>query len=205
MDTENQSRSALKRKARREEILAAAKELFSHLGYEKTTMKQVVQKAGTSIGNCYFYFPNKEALLHALVEDLIHTVWDEVDEMIEVDSSSVMQLAVTTHILLKKLLDTKMYLLFFKGTTKARLSVMGYYRNALLKFFERNPSLIDGMDPDFAAIAWEGATMILFDHIPNQQLENQEDKILPFLIEWCLRAIKCSEDEISKVIKELGY
>lgn len=205
MANTGRTKSEKRREERRRTILTAAMDLFTHLGYEKTTMQQVVKKAGTSIGNCYFYFPNKEALLHALVEELIHNVWAEVEELIDEGATNVMELALATNTLLRKLLHTKMYLLFFKGSTKARLAVMGYYRNVLRKFFELNPSLIEGLNPDFAAIAWEGCTLILFDHIPNQQLETMEEKVIPFLIRWNLRAINCESKEIELAMDRLGY
>ncbi|MCP4298457.1 MAG: TetR/AcrR family transcriptional regulator, partial [Proteobacteria bacterium] len=116
------SKSKKRREDRRKTILVAAMGLFTHFGYEKTTMQQVVEAAGTSIGNCYFYFPNKEALLHALVEELIQNVWVEVEDLIDEGATNVMELAIATNTLLRKLLDTKMYLLFFKGSTKARLA-----------------------------------------------------------------------------------
>ncbi|MCP4295238.1 MAG: hypothetical protein GY786_06495, partial [Proteobacteria bacterium] len=75
----------------------------------------------------------------------------------------------------------------------------------LRKYFELNPSLIGGLDPDLAAIAWEGCTLILFDHIPNQKLETMEEQVIPFLIRWNLRAINCKSIEIEKAMEKLGY
>lgn len=43
-------------------IVAAASALFASVGYEATTMAEVATRAGTSIGNVYKYFSNKEAL-----------------------------------------------------------------------------------------------------------------------------------------------
>lgn len=62
-------RSAKIRLESRTRILAAARKLFAQKGYEATTMQQVVREAGTSIGNAYFYFENKEGLVKALVEE----------------------------------------------------------------------------------------------------------------------------------------
>lgn len=43
-------------------IVASASTLFATVGYESTTMAEVAAKAGTSIGNVYKYFSNKESL-----------------------------------------------------------------------------------------------------------------------------------------------
>src|SRR5438270_2166177 len=46
-------------------ILNSALELLRDLGYEKTTMRAIAQKAGVSLGNAYHYFGSKEHLIQA--------------------------------------------------------------------------------------------------------------------------------------------
>lgn len=47
---------------RREEILAAALEVFSARGYAQATMEEVAAKAGVAKGSVYNYFPGKKDL-----------------------------------------------------------------------------------------------------------------------------------------------
>lgn len=47
-------------------LLNAGVELFSQKGYEATTMTEIAQLAGASIGSLYQFFPSKEALAEAL-------------------------------------------------------------------------------------------------------------------------------------------
>jgi AcrR family transcriptional regulator len=47
-------------------LQTTAQILMSH-GYEKATTNEIARRAGVSIGSLYQYFPNKEALLEALV------------------------------------------------------------------------------------------------------------------------------------------
>ena len=47
-------------------ILDAAARLFAKVGYEETTTNAIAREAKTSIGSLYQFFPNKEAILHAL-------------------------------------------------------------------------------------------------------------------------------------------
>jgi AcrR family transcriptional regulator len=51
-----------------EAILAAAAELFATRGYARTNTNHVAVRAGVSVGSLYQYFPNKDAILTALVE-----------------------------------------------------------------------------------------------------------------------------------------
>src|SRR5690242_3802866 len=47
-------------------ILDVAEVLFAEAGYEAATTNEIAARAGISIGSLYQYFPNKEAVLHAL-------------------------------------------------------------------------------------------------------------------------------------------
>jgi len=51
-----------------EAILAAAARVFAQRGYAGSTTNHIATRAGVSVGSLYEYFPNKDALLVALVE-----------------------------------------------------------------------------------------------------------------------------------------
>jgi AcrR family transcriptional regulator len=48
------------------ELLDAGAALFAENGYEATTMTQIAQRAGASIGSLYQFFPSKDVLAEAL-------------------------------------------------------------------------------------------------------------------------------------------
>ncbi len=54
--------------ATRSAVLEAAAQVLEVLGYEKMTTTRVAERAGTSVGSIYQYYPSKEALLLALLE-----------------------------------------------------------------------------------------------------------------------------------------
>ncbi|MBB5966778.1 TetR family transcriptional regulator [Planomonospora venezuelensis] len=49
----------------REIIVETALRLFRERGYEATTMRAIAAEAGVSVGNAYYYFSSKEALIQA--------------------------------------------------------------------------------------------------------------------------------------------
>ncbi|WP_307827434.1 TetR family transcriptional regulator [Planomonospora sp. ID82291] len=49
----------------REAIVETALRLFRERGYEATTMRAIAAEAGVSVGNAYYYFSSKEALVQA--------------------------------------------------------------------------------------------------------------------------------------------
>lgn len=61
-------------------ILEAAAELFAERGYARATTNRIAARAGVSIGTLYQYFPNKDALVLALLEAHQAEVREVVDE-----------------------------------------------------------------------------------------------------------------------------
>lgn len=51
-------------------IVETAIRLFGEQGYEKTTMRAIATAAGLSVGNAYYYFPSKEALVQEFYLEL---------------------------------------------------------------------------------------------------------------------------------------
>lgn len=50
-------------------IIKSGEKEFLEKGYEKASIRKIVKQAGTTIGNFYNYFDNKEALFEVLVKD----------------------------------------------------------------------------------------------------------------------------------------
>lgn len=58
-------------KERREEIIATARRLFQIEDYDAITMQDIVDELGIAKGTIFYYFDSKEALLRAVVENII--------------------------------------------------------------------------------------------------------------------------------------
>lgn len=50
-------------------VLQAALDLFSHQGYGATSMRQISEASGVSVGNLYHHFGSKEAIFQRLIDD----------------------------------------------------------------------------------------------------------------------------------------
>jgi AcrR family transcriptional regulator len=55
--------------ATRRKLLQAAEALLARRGYEATGMADVAERAGVGVGTLYHHFPDKRALLLALIDD----------------------------------------------------------------------------------------------------------------------------------------
>src|SRR5246127_946604 len=57
----------------RQRILEAAAHVFAEHGYVAGTTNRIAEQAGISIGSLYQYFPNKDAILRALMDSHVDT------------------------------------------------------------------------------------------------------------------------------------
>ena len=76
-----------RKKARPEELVAAALALFAEQGFAATRMRDVAKRAGVSKGTVYLYFQSKEDLLRAAVRGSIVPILDIGDDL-ELDSDA---------------------------------------------------------------------------------------------------------------------
>lgn len=65
---------------KRAKILQAAAEVFADRGYQATRISEIAAAAGVADGTIYLYFPSKDALLVALVDDSISRFFEVLDD-----------------------------------------------------------------------------------------------------------------------------
>lgn len=68
-------------------LLEAAGACFVEKGYEGTTMTEVAARAGAAIGSLYQFFPTKEALAHALLEQYAQALYADLEKFAEPSAS----------------------------------------------------------------------------------------------------------------------
>src|SRR5687767_15072759 len=67
--------------AARKKLFDAAIRLIEQRGYEGTTLRNVAEEAGVSVGLLYRYYPSKRAIVLALYEELSAEYADQAAEM----------------------------------------------------------------------------------------------------------------------------
>lgn len=72
-----------RKEARPEEILEAALSLFTEKGFAATRMNDVAKLAGISKGTLYLYFESKEAIFHAVIQEMITPKIAQVERLVE--------------------------------------------------------------------------------------------------------------------------
>ena len=66
--------AAGQRPGKRERLVRAASELVHRQGVEKTTLAEIAEAADVPLGNVYYYFKTKDALVDAVVEGHVHDI-----------------------------------------------------------------------------------------------------------------------------------
>jgi len=70
---------------RKKEIICAARKLFQTNDYDRTTMQDIMKYVNIAKGTIYHYFSSKEALLEAVVEDLVDEEFKRKIELMNSD------------------------------------------------------------------------------------------------------------------------
>ena len=66
-------------------ILEAASQVFRRLGYAAGTTDRIALRAGVSVGSLYQYFPNKDAILIAVVERHLARMMGDIERLLEAE------------------------------------------------------------------------------------------------------------------------
>ena len=72
---------------RRAEILEQAEKIFAGKGFHETTMAQIAQASGFSIGSLYHFFRGKEELYSLMVMEKVRLMYDEIMEAVSREES----------------------------------------------------------------------------------------------------------------------
>ena len=73
----------------RNRILASARREFYEKGYDGAAMRSIAAAAGTSLGNLYRYYKNKQELYAAVVGDVVDECVDRTERLFDISPSGL--------------------------------------------------------------------------------------------------------------------
>ena len=124
--------------ARRDEIFAAALDLFSEKGYHNVSMHEIAEKAEFAIGTLYKFFENKEALYKALVMGQALKFHDELNKAIDDICGDEVQ-RIRNYVRAKGevfMQNTSMIRLYFAETRGASFNIKAGLDTEIQKIYE---------------------------------------------------------------------
>ena len=193
-----------RRQAMRTRLLDAARLLFIHQGYAATTIPQVVQLAGTSVGNCYFYFANKEALLHGVVEEFIQQIAQQIDAATAAVAPGPPQLAVALARGVQVALEQKELIrVLFIEKPELRSLVLEHFASRLSDFLSRGNIPFSPLEQRRIVLAYQGAVFQLIEAVLSGDLQEDAHALGRFLACWNLQALGLPPEAVAQGLAAL--
>lgn len=190
-------------------LLTAAGELFVAQGYEGTSLQQIVKAAGTSVGNCYFYFPNKEAILFAIGEQLRVEVASEIDDAIAAIEMGPKRFAVAVYagvIATIKRAPIAKVALIDTAFPSLRELTMEMFAGRARRAFTEAPELFVGWPeatPDLSAAAWHGSVYYVLEGVLSGRIHEVPAQVARFAVRWNLQSLGLSPSVVSEALEAL--
>lgn len=189
--------------ARRTRILQAARKLFAARGYEATTIQDVVAEAGTSIGNLYFYFENKEALMRALLETAFVEMFDASEQRAAHLEDGAERVGTIIAVNATSFLTARSRLLDIL-TADSRLGVVQRLGDIS---FERWSRILRRAFPDrgedelslLAAAIW-GVNRSVVERVARGAFTSTTREAVTFMVRWTLRALGTQPSRIDRIV-----
>lgn len=88
-------------KNKKTEIIQAAIDVFSEQGVDKTTVSDIVKRAGIAQGTFYLYFPSKLAVMPSIAQVMVEKILNEVKQHTEQQASYSDQLKQVIQVVFK--------------------------------------------------------------------------------------------------------
>ena len=197
------TRSAKVRATAKARILRAARKLFAERGYDRTTMQDIVREAKTSIGNAYFYFSNKEALLAFMLEESTHASWARADAAIASTEPGAAQVAVAVYANVIRLLtsDRDLARIALTGEPGVVRHIVELHRARLATLIAANFPDRSDRELRMTTAAILGANRLAIELTLTGQLDIPAPELMEFLVSWHLRALDLPGREIARVLR----
>jgi AcrR family transcriptional regulator len=187
----------------RTRILRAAGKQFAAKGYEATTMQNIVAEARTSIGNVYFYFENKEALMRALLETSLAEMFDAAERRVAHITDGPLKVGAMIASNATALLTARVRMLDLL-TADSRLSMLQRLGDIVVARW--TPVLVaaypdrDPQELSFAAAAIWGANRSLVERAARGAFAADVRDVVAFMVRWTLRALGTPPSRIESIV-----
>ncbi|GAA4512267.1 TetR/AcrR family transcriptional regulator [Sphingobacterium thermophilum] len=125
---------------KRSRIIEIAKRRFAHYGMAKTTMAEIAKDLSFSKALLYYYFPDKNSLYSAVLENLIEESLETTKEAVE-KTSTVLE---GIHTILEVNMDfKKKYFNLMEYTIVMRKELPAELEAILIRSFERQQKIVE--------------------------------------------------------------
>ncbi|MBD3289011.1 TetR family transcriptional regulator [candidate division KSB1 bacterium] len=190
--------------AKYEEILKAARKLFAEKGFDKTSVREIVREANTSMGNLYFYFPNKLEILKIICQEFVGKLRKQISDVHEKSDDPAIGFALDFKIgYIATMEDEKFskFWLFARNIPEIHNYSLENKRIRLKTFF--GDRIHSEHELNSFAIAIQGIADAFFEQKREGHLADSSAILSNTIIDFSLRLMGYSQEKIKKVIQEV--
>jgi AcrR family transcriptional regulator len=185
-------------------IIDVTRELFLIQGYKKTTIRQIIEKAGIKTGSLYHFFKDKEDIFLHIVRETYFDFIKYSDSITDAKDNSVLKYCITRALELKAVEKYKKIAeLYLEAYSSWRITKMVLPIN-----IERNRLFFEKYNKDFKeddylniTLALRGMRLICFSERVNCGKINFDTKC-PFLLSAALKMFNVPQKEANNIIKQ---
>ena len=188
----------------KDRILAAAVDVFAHKGYHAAGVEDIVLASRTSKGAFYHYFPSKQAIFLALMDDLAELVEQSVESSIASEHGAIAKVEAALRVVIETTTRqrdlAKILLVEAVGLgprfEEKRLEIHRRFAHVVRRHLDRAVSDGDILSQDtaLASQAWFGALNEMISQWLVSGGPSLTDR-LPELRQLLLRSIGVQQDE----------
>jgi TetR/AcrR family transcriptional regulator len=204
-----EERKEREKQARREAIIASARETFFAKGFNATTMDEIAHKAELSKGALYLYFTNKEELYVSVMSEGLSILFERTEEALKLDLPPDQMLRELGEVHYRYYIDYPEYsrIFFFSEHRNVAKQLpreliqesmdkgMRYFQlivEVIKKGIEQG--IFAPADPRKAAVAFWGATsgtLLLFEEEVNREIIGMDvEQIIHYTLDLFIEALK---------------
>jgi len=119
---------------RKNQIVEAAMNVFSRLGFNKARMDDIANESGLSKGALYWYFKSKDEIIGAILGNMVNRELDELKQFIQTEGSASVRLHHVVEIVLQDMQHMKRWMpLLYELYALALRNI--YTRNVFKEYF----------------------------------------------------------------------
>jgi len=184
-------------------ILKISRRLFLEQGYDKTSVRQILKKAGLSTGSLYHFFKNKEELLLAGLHDALLDISRLTDRIAVECHEPLLRYALDVALATREILKHQHLLNLYKAIYKNEA-----VDNAVIHIkINKMKELLDDLNLHFTdkeihsrILAIHGATKALMMATINGQLPANPEEIYPLLINMAFSEFDIPTQKIANIL-----
>lgn len=177
----------------RDSIIDAAVNIVRTRGVEALTVRTIVGAAGSSIGNYYHHFGDKEALLAAVADRLANRVAERVDAAASAQSTVRAKLHAMVRVgVVAALEDPAVSGVIFAsgGGNRVRETIRRRFIDRTAEFFRRFPAGVAlEHDAELVAALWQGPILLLIERTVSGEFALEPEEAAKVCADWNIRAL----------------